>query len=118
MLCYLLHARPFASRIENLQEVINEFILLFAAYTLVYATKYVPSAELRFNLGWSNVSHLGICILINLAFISVATFKQLKLYFKWCKNKLNARAKKKLRLLDLEAENSHYIQMSLGFKNQ
>ena len=75
VIVHLWGSRPYESLFLNRQELINEFMVLLAAYPLYCFTPWVWDMDRRIEAGWLIV----IIILFNIAFnISLLVYQAVK----------------------------------------
>ena len=74
--------RPFLLPFVNNLELVNEVCVLGNTYFLIIYSDFVPEPEIRYGIGWVNISLLVLMILINL---SVIIIKQIVNGKHWCK---------------------------------
>jgi len=82
MLAYLVFVRPFATRIMNILEIINEAVVLITGYHLILFSDYVADIDFKQKAGFSFIAILSACILLNWSFLFIQTvltiFKSVK----------------------------------------
>ncbi|TNV87736.1 hypothetical protein FGO68_gene8017 [Halteria grandinella] len=66
MLVYLLHFKPHRSFNTRMFEILNEFTILIVTYLTLMNADIVTDDLLRYNIGWTMVGIIGLCIFANL----------------------------------------------------
>ena len=76
---YLRIFNPNIDQFEDRIEIFNEVITHFVMIHLVFFTDWIQSIELQYNLGWSMILHILLIIIVNIFFVGMATFHEVKL---------------------------------------
>lgn len=72
---YSGYVKPYENMIQNVQEVVNEWTVLVAAYHLFAFTEWVYDAERRFELGWSLIAVIVINVCFNFIVLACIILK-------------------------------------------
>ena len=86
VISYIWSNMPFENQAISIQEMINELLVVFAAYPLLFFTDWVWELEIRANAGWTIVACIIIIAVFNITFIVVSICRnmitRLRLYYK------------------------------------
>ena len=74
--------RPYVEPYLNRLELVNETMTLFAAYSLFEFTEFVFNMESRIMTGWSLITCIVFCLLLNVTLLIIQACKKLKLSIK------------------------------------
>ena len=100
VISYLWSRRPYENSKLTVQEVLNEGVVLLAAYPLLVFTPWVQENEPSIYVGWAIVACIVIIILGNIAFLMVTVYCQ-------CTNNLKlryTRHENKKKMLEMRVE--------------
>ena len=76
VISYLWSRRPYENNKLTVQEVLNEGVVLLAAYPLLVFTPWVQEIEPSIYAGWAIVACIVIIIIGNIAFLVVTVYCQ------------------------------------------
>ena len=77
-----IYLDPFESKSTGTMEKFNDTILLCCSYFMFLFTDFVPSLDLRNNLGWGYISFIGFMVSAN---ITLLLRSGSLTFVKWCK---------------------------------
>ena len=77
VICYLWAFHPFEDGSHNTKEILNEVIVIIAAYPLLMCTAWVYDEELRIKVGWFIVACICGSMLFNIGSLLVVTTKKM-----------------------------------------
>ena len=75
MIKFFFDKSPMVSKQQNILEIMNESNLLFFNYSMLLFTDFIPSVEIRYQLGFVFIGIVVIILSINLALISKSMFQ-------------------------------------------
>ena len=79
VICYLICCHPFKSSATNTREVLNEFIVMLAAYPLLMFTTWIYDEDVRFYVGWFFIGCMSLGALLNLNWLMISQLINCKL---------------------------------------
>ena len=65
LLSYMILMRPFQNKVDYFFEVLNEATILYVSYFLIVFTEYITDPEVRYNIGWLQISIISLNIVFN-----------------------------------------------------
>jgi hypothetical protein len=95
---YLILVQPFEDPFMNRLEIFNEFCIMVASYHLFFFIQLEQFPEMQYKFGWSMIGITIFSIAANVFFMLVLTFNDIKLKFRFIKNKLKEFINKILNL--------------------
>ena len=89
---YLLWFMPFEETLVNLLEVMNEITTILMLYVMLTFSDWVPSPELRYQLGWIFIGVLVLNTVVHIYFLISGLYREWRL--KWRRDQRRRRAEK------------------------
>ena len=77
VICYLWAFQPFENGFHNTKEILNEVIVIIAAYPLFMCTAWINDEKLRIDVGWFIVACIGASMLFNIGSLLVVTARKM-----------------------------------------
>ena len=75
IMSYTASVLPYRDRVQNIQEVFNEFTVLVASYHLFAFTEWIYDYERRFEVGWSLVAVIVLNVCFNFVILTIFVIK-------------------------------------------
>ena len=70
--------QPFKVRTLNRLELFNEVLVQISFYYMIIYSEFVPDANARYKVGWSNALLVASMVLINICFAAFSQARQYK----------------------------------------
>jgi len=72
-LMYLFVSKVKEDKMENALEVMNETILLFFGYFMIFTTDFIPMVNIQYYYGWVLVYQIGLVMFIDYSYMFANT---------------------------------------------
>lgn len=68
-LCFIVLFKPYKTWLNNTVEMLNECFVILTVYMMHGFSWFIPSRQVRYDIGWGYICVVGVVFLLNLAVI-------------------------------------------------
>ena len=93
VMSYIGYVLPFANKMSNVQEIVNEWSVIIACYHLFCFTEWIYDYDRRIECGWSMLVVIALNVCFNVILLCITVVKS---FYKSIKRKIFLRSYNKM----------------------